>query len=101
MTPQTITTDFGFPSTDGRSTIHGIIWQPVGQKPVAVVQIIHGMAEHIERYEPFARYLAERGFLVCGHDHIGHGRSSVKEDAPDCLRHISRCAVFYVWSFNG
>lgn len=80
MTPQTITTDFGFPSTDGRSTIHGIIWQPVGQKPVAVVQIIHGMAEHIERYEPFARYLAERGFLVCGHDHIGHGRSSVKED---------------------
>jgi len=80
MTPQTITTDFGFPSTDGRSNIHGIIWQPVGQKPVAVVQIIHGMAEHIERYEPFARYLAERGFIVCGHDHIGHGRSSVKED---------------------
>lgn len=80
MASEMITTDIGFPSADGKSTIHGIIWQPAGRKPIAIVQIIHGMAEHIGRYEPFARYLVKQGFLVCGHDHIGHGYSSATED---------------------
>lgn len=43
--------------------------------PQGVVQISHGMAEHIERYFPFFRFLAKEGFIVCGHDHIGHGKS--------------------------
>lgn len=80
MISKMVTTDFGFPSSDGKSTIHGIIWQPAGVEPVGIVQLIHGMAEHIERYEPFARYLVSRGLLVCGHDHIGHGHSAAKED---------------------
>ncbi len=80
MVSQIITTDFGFPSADGKSTIHGIIWQPAGQSPSGIVQIIHGMAEHIERYEPFARFLVSKGFLVCGHDHIGHGHSAKQGD---------------------
>lgn len=68
-------TSIQFPSHDGASTIHGLVWQPAGRAPMGVVQLIHGMAEHIERYEPFARFLAEAGYLVCGHDHIGHGHS--------------------------
>lgn len=40
-----------------------------------VLQIAHGMAEHIGRYEEFAEYLAERGFHVVGSDHRGHGRT--------------------------
>jgi alpha-beta hydrolase superfamily lysophospholipase len=32
--------------------------------------------EHISRYGDFATYLAEHGFLVVGHDHIGHGESA-------------------------
>ncbi|WP_028505875.1 alpha/beta hydrolase [Ruminococcus sp. FC2018] len=40
-----------------------------------VVQIAHGMAEHFERYSGFADFLAEKGFVVCGEDHLGHGRS--------------------------
>lgn len=40
-----------------------------------IVQISHGMAEHIERYRPFFRFLAAEGFVVCGNDHIGHGKS--------------------------
>lgn len=50
------------------------IWEPQ-QQPVAIVQIVHGMIEFIERYDAFARYLTERGILVVGHDHLGHGQS--------------------------
>ena len=68
-------TTIEFPSHDGASTIRGVVWQPAGHEPIGIVQLIHGMAEHIERYEPFARFLVEHGYLVCGHDHIGHGHS--------------------------
>ena len=37
----------------------------------AVVQISHGMCEHIDRYLPFFRFLAREGFVICGHDHLG------------------------------
>ena len=44
--------------------------------PRAVLQIAHGLAEHIGRYAPFAAYLSERGFVVVGEDHRGHGKSA-------------------------
>ena len=50
-------------------------------RPRAVVQLVHGMAEHIERYTRFATYLVEHGFVVCAEDHVGHGESvESKED---------------------
>ncbi len=61
-------------SADGKSNIHAVQWLPA-EKPVAVLQMTHGMVEYIERYAPFARYLNRRGFVVAGHDHIGHGAS--------------------------
>lgn len=33
------------------------------------------MAEHIGRYDEFAKYIASNGFVVCGNDHLGHGKS--------------------------
>lgn len=66
--------DFSFPSTDGVHTIRVRRW--VSDGPVrGVVQLVHGVAEHIERYDAFARYLAEHGFVVAGDDHLGHGKS--------------------------
>ena len=62
---------FTFPSTAGPS-LDARIWHPEGQ-PKAIVQLIHGMSEHIDRYDPPARYLAGQGFLVAGHTHLGHG----------------------------
>ncbi|MCI2047637.1 MAG: alpha/beta hydrolase [Faecalibacterium sp.] len=47
--------------------------------PRAVLQITHGMAEYWLRYAPFARFMAEHGFVVCGHDHLGHGATSGTE----------------------
>ena len=43
--------------------------------PRAVVQIVHGIAEHIGRYDEFARYLCQNGFIVTAEDHMGHGQS--------------------------
>ncbi len=63
-----------YKSRDRQSTIHAIKWIPEGQ-PIALLQIIHGMQEYIDRYDEFARYLAEKGILVMGNDHLGHGKS--------------------------
>lgn len=67
--------EFVFPSADGRTDIHAVEWLPEG--PVqAVLQISHGVAEYVLRYEPLAAFLTARGFAVAGHDHLGHGEST-------------------------
>ena len=71
-------TDFYYESK-GAGRIHGCRWTPE-QPPVAVFQIIHGIAEYIERYDDFARYLNRLGFLVVAEDHMGHGKSISGED---------------------
>lgn len=71
--------DFKFLSSNKYTEIHGKMWIP-GKKAVAILQISHGMAEHIERYDEFARYLAEKGILVVGNNHMGHGNSIVTKD---------------------
>lgn len=48
------------------------LWKGEGA-PKAVVQLVHGMAEHIDRYDAPARALAEAGYVVVGHTHLGHG----------------------------
>ena len=76
-----------FPSADGRSTIRALVWWPAlaaGTRPQGVVQVIHGMAEHVERYDALARLFASRGFVVCGDDHAGHG-ASCDPDGYGCL----------------
>ena len=45
--------------------------------PRGILQLVHGMAEHRERYHDFMDYCAERGFVVVIHDHRGHGASVV------------------------
>ncbi len=41
-----------------------------------VIQLVHGMEEHIGRYEDFAKLLISQGYIVVGHDHLGHGNSA-------------------------
>lgn len=66
--------DFYFQSSTGRTSIHALKCVP-DSKPRAVVQIAHGIAEHIDRYRPFMEFLADNGFVVAGNDHLGHGKS--------------------------
>jgi len=67
-------------SKDGKSIfIH--YWQPleISEEPT-IVQIVHGMAEHGGRYNEFASFLVQKGFIVYANDHRGHGRSVGEED---------------------
>ena len=66
--------DFYFQSSTGRTSIHALKCLP-DSKPRAVVQIAHGIAEHIDRYRPFMEFLADNGFVAAGNDHLGHGKS--------------------------
>ena len=69
--PSVLTSSAG-PALDVRA------WLPE-VPPMAVVQFVHGMSEHIDRYDAPARYLASRGYLVVGHTHLGHGpRAEIK-----------------------
>lgn len=71
--------EFTYPSRDGVTQIHGIMWMPEGEVK-AVLQICHGMVEYIDRYDEFARFLTEQGYCVVGHDHLGHGKSIQSEE---------------------
>lgn len=85
--------EFFVPSTNKHNRLHAIMWKPTGTI-LAVLQISHGMIEHIERYDDFANYLAQKGFLVVGNDHLGHGKSVSSHDefgyfnAPDSSKAV-------------
>ncbi|MDT2659728.1 alpha/beta fold hydrolase [Enterococcus hulanensis] len=60
-------------SVDQKTPLQAYQWSC--ENPWAVLQVTHGMAEHLMRYEPLANYLNERKIAVIGHDHLGHGAS--------------------------
>ncbi len=78
-----------FPSVNKRSNIYYRICVPKGNAK-AVVQIAHGMCEYFDRYEDTIKYLTDRGYAVCGCDHVGHGHSAENDSelgyfgADDC-----------------
>jgi alpha-beta hydrolase superfamily lysophospholipase len=67
-----------FQSSDGKNTVFGEINLPE-VTPRAVIQISHGMIDHIGRYTPLVEYLLGRGFAVAGNDHLGHGKTAASE----------------------
>lgn len=68
--------DFTFDSRDNSTRIHAVRWEPDSGKPEYIVQIIHGMAEHVERYAGFAEFLTSKGCVVVAEDHLGHGKTA-------------------------
>ena len=66
--------DFYYDSSSGSCRIHGCRWAPEGEVK-GILQIVHGIAEFVERYDDFANYLTKLGYLVVAEDHMGHGQS--------------------------
>ena len=66
--------EFTFVSSNGQTKINVRRFDPEGA-PRGVVQIAHGVAEYIDRYDEFMAFLAEKGFIALGSDHLGHGKS--------------------------
>jgi len=71
--------EYTYMSANGRTPIYARELVP-DEAPRAVLQISHGLSEHIGRYDEFARFLCSYGFVVAGNDHLGHGRTAVEED---------------------
>jgi len=67
-----------FIAGDGQRLVCSL-WDTV-ENPIGVVQIIHGMDEHIVRYERFAKFLNQHGYIVFGDDHRAHGRTAITPD---------------------
>ena len=76
-----IKSEFTIPSVVGDCDLRGSRWLPKNGEVRAVLQIIHGMLEHIGRYDAFADFFTSRGFAVYGVSHLGHGLS-VNEKYP-------------------
>lgn len=58
----------------GAGRIHVNRWEPE-DRPCAIIQIIHGIADYGKRYDDFANFLTDMGCLVVADDHMGHGES--------------------------
>ena len=71
--------EFFFESADRKTQIHCIEWRPE-ETPRAVIQIAHGIASHVSRFQPLAEYMCSRGIAVVGNDHLGHGESVASEE---------------------
>lgn len=65
--------DFYYASC-GKGMIHACRWEPLTE-PRGIFQIVHGIAEHVERYDAFAQFLNTLGFIVVAEDHMGHGKT--------------------------
>ena len=71
-----------FPSAGGKQQVYGLAYVP--EQPRGMVQIAHGMAEHMGRYREFMDVLAKQGYIVFGSDHLGHGKTAKsKEELGD------------------
>ena len=65
-----------FKSSNGKNTIHAKILSPIDARKIkGIVQFCHGMCEYFDKYFEFYKFLLENGYVVCGHDAIGHGDS--------------------------
>ena len=71
-----VLSEISFPSADGRSTVHGAIYAPAAGEVRGVVQLSHGMVDHVGRYTALAEFLTANGYVFAGNDHLGHGRTA-------------------------
>ena len=71
-------TTLSYPSAGG-VTITAYRWDPTGS-PAGVVQLTHGMGDHVLRYADLAAVLNARGLVVYGQDHRGHGATARSEE---------------------
>ena len=71
-----------FLSSDGKTKLYYREYLPEGDA-VGIVQIVHGINEFIARYDDFARFLADNGYIVVMHDQLGHGQSISGHDSED------------------
>ncbi|MHC6201633.1 alpha/beta fold hydrolase [Breznakiellaceae bacterium SP9] len=71
--------ELSFPSYNERDMVKAWVYTPI-RKPRALVQVVHGLAEHHRRYLYHILELNEAGFVVCADDHVGHGQTAMESN---------------------
>ena len=75
-----IFSEYTYPSHDGKHTIYAEIYSPKKGAPKGIIQLAHGMMDHVGRYKNLAEYLTGKGYILAGNHHLGHGKSAGNED---------------------
>ena len=65
------------PSADGVHTLVGRVYMPEGEAR-GLFHVVHGMTEHIARYDAFMQAMARAGYICFGYDHLGHGLTAAE-----------------------
>ncbi len=90
---------YSFQSKYDGVTVHGICMVP--EQPIAILQMVHGMCEHKNRYLSFMRAMAERGYITVMHDNRGHGESVIEpEDIGYCYPAMEKGLVADVYKVS-
>lgn len=65
-----------FKSSNGKNDVYAKILSPIDSRKIkGIVQFCHGMCEYFDKYMEFHKFMLANGYVVCGHDFIGHGMS--------------------------
>ena len=70
---------FSVPSCDGVHDLAGVVYLPDGEAR-GLFHVVHGMTEHMDRYDRFLSDMADAGFISFGYNHLGH-KGTVKDDS--------------------
>ena len=73
-------------SSDKIHTLRGKIFIPSGEIK-GILHFVHGMTEHINRYDSFFAEFAKKGYVCCGYDNLGHGKTVGKKDELGFIAH--------------
>ena len=73
-------------SSDNIHTLKGKIFIPEGEIK-GIFQLVHGMTEHIDRYDGFFDEFAKRGYVCCGYDNLGHGKTANNAEELGFIAH--------------
>ena len=69
-----------YPSKDGKNTVYACLYTPKFCTAKGIVQLVHGMVDYVERYEPLAEFLTGEGYIVAGNHHLGHGKTAASDE---------------------
>lgn len=67
--------EFSVPSSDGIHKLSGVVYLPDGEIK-GLFHVVHGMTEHMARYDRFLSDMAAEGWISFGYDHLGHGKTA-------------------------
>ena len=73
-------------SSDRIHTLKGVLVIPEGEIK-GIFHLVHGMCEYIGRYDALFSALANEGYLCCGYDHLGHGKTACGPEELGFIAH--------------